>query len=459
MKFEKLFYFPIPKLLIIQDIRLGVLNRFIQFGIFIFVLVNLSYYELYYKTETPKGYITSMWSERKNLYEIQRQYSNLNKSNKGMITKFNYCDNSKYNYIYELPYWDYRNVSCINLPYSEMYEKGEQEFFFLTMFHENHINLYNCKHPDYINLNNTEDKKECLINDRLDGNCLCQNYKNYFTVGIEEMLFSFDYKYLTSFKKGGNVDDKNGGSVKTELYDINQNYNRTYNTNENIGLTIKDWLQIADINLEDINYATRLSKLENGTEKVHSKFRMSGIEILLKIECSNFKTFTNMNYGDTLCKIKPYINEGWASKGSMINYIKYPDLNDKYINAIYYDRYRYGIKFKFLFTGNIGEFHYNNFINTLLSGVVLFGTSATIILLILTNFFHGYMKNINNISLTPFKQKNYNTCKKFCKGICCNKKKNIIENIEENIENKNIIENIENKNIIENIENIRIAIV
>ena len=61
MKFTELFYFPIPKLLIIQDIRIGLLNRFLQFMIFIFIFVNLFHFELYYKTETPNGYITSIW--------------------------------------------------------------------------------------------------------------------------------------------------------------------------------------------------------------------------------------------------------------------------------------------------------------------------------------------------------------------------------------------------------------
>ena len=82
-----------------------------------------------------------MWSERGNLYDLQREYSN-SKNNTELSKKFSYCDNSTYNYIYKLPYWDYRNISCINLPYSEMYEKSVSEFFFLTMFHENRIHLY-----------------------------------------------------------------------------------------------------------------------------------------------------------------------------------------------------------------------------------------------------------------------------------------------------------------------------
>ena len=462
MKFESLFFFPIPKLLIIKDIRIGILNRISQFLIFIFVLVNLFYYELYYNIEVPKGYITSMWSERGNLYDLQREYSN-SKNNTELSKKFSYCDNSTYNYIYKLPYWDYRNISCINLPYSEMYEKSVSEFFFLTMFHENRIHLYDCNHPNYLHLNNlnlgkneitnyinntnftselieekinlnniyTNTELNCQIKDRLDGNCLCQNYKNYFTNGIEEMLFGFDYKYITSFNNGGNRYDSNSEGVITEIYNLDETYNRTIGKNENIMLKLKEWLELANIKLDRENKATKLSEPSYLTDIKHCRFRTSGIEILLKIDCSNLKTFTKGDYGDTLCKIKPYINEGWASKGSMINYIQYPNLNDTYVESIYYDRYRYGIKFKFLFTGRIGNFNYNNFINTLLSGIVLLGTSASVILLIITNFCCSYTEKIKGVSISEFTNQNYKSIK------CCFKKKKSDCNDENNKNSRN----------------------
>ena len=160
MGYKESLYFTVPKLLVIKDIRLGIINQIFKVIIWIYVILNFFYYERHYEVETPSGYITSMWAETGDLYESQREYIHLinntnnqkdNQENNLLLEKYNFCDNREHNYIYSLPYWDYRNVSCINLPYSEMYEKGEQEFFFMTMFTENSINLLDCEHPEYMN--------------------------------------------------------------------------------------------------------------------------------------------------------------------------------------------------------------------------------------------------------------------------------------------------------------------
>ena len=318
MKIKPLFYFTIPKLLIIKDIRLGIVNKLIQFVILLFVFINLFYYELHYEIETPSGYITSMWAETGSLYDKQRYYAHLldntyNFSNSSQFKKedFNYCNNKEHNYIYSLPFWDYRNISCINLPYSEMYEKGEQEFFFMTMFTENSISLQSCNDPEYnrilknyksklnnlIEQNNNNNSLnnqllidynkydlnaiqnviksnnmvnthipnmifnniECKITDRLDGNCICQDYKNFYTVGEEEMYFVFDYKYVTTFQKGGNFADHHSRSVITNVYDYDHNLVKKFNFNQNIKFSVKEWINMAKIDLNDYNLATKIS--------------------------------------------------------------------------------------------------------------------------------------------------------------------------------------------------------
>ena len=88
------------------------------------------------------------------------------------------------------------------------------------------------------------------------------------------------------------------------------------------------------------------------------------------------------------------VNEGWSSKGSRITYIKYPNLNDEFIDSIYVDRYRYGIKFKFLFTGTIGNFDYFNLINTIVSAIVLFGSVSSIIVIVSSNLLCSYTDKI-----------------------------------------------------------------
>lgn len=479
MDINKLFYFSIPKILIVKDLRLGILNRFLQLAVFSYMFVNIFHYENYYENEKPNGYITSFWAETNKMYEAQRNYSHYIDSNTSLsITEYSHCQNKSYNYIYSLPYWDLSNISCINVPYSEAYQKTEEELFFMTYFTENHIHIYDCNdpryhslfqqyqntslddfsgdssyndnnlhdmlHDDYLNMNFTTIDMNCQIKDTLDGNCLCQNYKNYFIVGIESMNMVFDYKYFTSFEKGGNFEDHTSQSVITELYDVNNNIYKTYQYNQNIALTIQEYLNLVNIDLSNYNTGTSKSVIYPNIVNVsnYPHYRITGIDIIMKIDCSNQKIETELDYGTTVCRIFPMVNEGWSSKGSKITYIKYPNLNDKFIDSIYVDRYRYGIKFKFLFTGTIGNFDYFNLINTIVSAIVLFGSVSSIIVIVSSNLLCSYTDKIINESRTESKTISFQDLK-----LCCQNNKN------ENDKNEND-KNEKNKYIVEPISNI-----
>ena len=75
MDVSKLFYFSIPKILVVKDFRLGILNRLLQVAVFSYMFVNIFYYENYYENEKPNGYITSFWAETNQMYQAQRNYS------------------------------------------------------------------------------------------------------------------------------------------------------------------------------------------------------------------------------------------------------------------------------------------------------------------------------------------------------------------------------------------------
>jgi hypothetical protein len=388
-KLEEWCNLAIPKLLIIRDIRIGLANRIFQMSVIFYLIFNIAYNEAYYELETPNGYVTSMWSETGDLYKTQREFKN-NVS----PDKFDYCDNTDHNYIFDMPYWYYRNVSCVNLPYSSLYEKGENEFFFMTMFTENNISLRNCDHNNQsINTNQT-----CLITDRLDGNCICQNYKNYYTVGEEDMNFVFDYKYLTTFQTGSNFHDHNSRAVYTRVFNVNGTLVKVFEKNTNIKFSVGEWLDILNVDLDDFNEATKISEQANDTSMSRPRYRITGLQIIINIECTNLVKTSKIGYGDTVCEIHPYINDGWASKGSHITYEQYPNLNDNIITSKYYDRYRYGLKFKFHITGKMGVFHYDKLISAIINAIVMMGTCATLIILIISNFCCDYTAKLMNES-------------------------------------------------------------
>lgn len=390
---NSIYTFTTDRQIAFYDKKVGILYKLVQAGLFTFILFDLFDKQLYYKTEIPSGY-TTMWAEANDLYEIQTNAT---------INKPDYCDNPDHNYIYSLPYWDYRNNSCINLHYSEMYQKGENEIFFQTYFTENKIILQNCQYFNYTN-------DECQIMDRLDGTCFCQNYKNFYSVGVDGMQLVFNHLYTTTFESGSNVDsNSNVKPIKTIINDVDGNKKMEFSKGENIVISIKDWLKLGKIDMNDMNVGVK--QTENGAlinEKYqYPRYRLSGLEFILKVNYYNIKSYTN--FDKTLCIIDTVVNKGWASKGSKINYITYPDLlegnNDE--KNIYVDRYRYGIKFKFIVSGLMGKFDWYMLVNHLVSVIVLTGVARTcisyIVMYILgkkSELFKKYrVKQINSNSL------------------------------------------------------------
>ena len=72
MDYNKIFYFAVPKILVVKDVRLGLINRLLQLLVFIYMFVNIFYYESYFKNEKPNGYITS-FGETSNMYEGSKE--------------------------------------------------------------------------------------------------------------------------------------------------------------------------------------------------------------------------------------------------------------------------------------------------------------------------------------------------------------------------------------------------
>ena len=366
-----LYTFTTDRQIAFHDKKLGIFYKLIQCAIFSFILYDLITKQLYFKTEVPSGY-TTMWAEANELYNIQRNATQ---------KKPDYCDNKDYDYIYSLPNWDYRNSSCINLHYSEMYEKGENEFFFQTYFTENKIILQDCDHFNYTN-------NECQIIDRLDGQCFCQNYKNFYSVGVEGMQLAFNHLYSTSFESGSNlITSSEVRPIKTIINNHNETQSLTFEKGENIVISIKDWLELSGIDLEEYNKDVKVSVIdENIKNNTYPIYRITGLEIILKVNYYNIEDLSN--FEEAVCIIDVVTNKGWSSKGSNINYINYPNLLDGKENEknIYVDRYRFGIKFKIIVSGLMGKFDFYMLINHLVSVIVLTGTARSVVSFIIMYF-------------------------------------------------------------------------
>lgn len=366
---ESLLYFTTPKLITIKNKRVGLLNTFIQMCILGYITWDLVYHELYKQVEIPSGY-TAFWTENGNLTKIQEETD---------INNNLFCSNDTYNYAYDEVEWIYTNISCAKLPYAEMYEKGENEFFFLTHFTEYDIKMKNC--PNSTN------------------KCSHKTNSEFFTIGAEGMILAFDHFYTTTFEQGSNLGDAGLKLVNTYVKDVDDITRYSFEKGETIKLNVSQWLHLADVDLDSLNHGTPISKNNIYIENPGLAYnRLSGVEILIKVDYHNIKYFSG--YDSPTCEINIQPNSGWSSKGSLLNYIDYPnvsDINDEYN---YIDRYRYGIKFKFIVSGLMGEFNMNSLITHLVSGIVLVNLSTVIVSVIITYLTGEYGKNYSKIIYT-----------------------------------------------------------
>ena len=363
MNIKSLFFFTTPKLVTLTDIRIGGLNKFIQTCILSAIVYDLCFNELYLKTEIPSGY-TTFWTENGNL-------TNLQNSN---ISNYSYCNNPDYDYAYDADTWVYREIDCIKLPYSEMYIKGEGEFFFLTHFTEYNTTVTTC-----------ENEMKCIERDN----------KDYFTVGSEGMILAFDHFYATSFEEGSNLITKEKG-IETYIKNKDGKTLQKFAAGETIKLNLSTWLEFSNINLDEYNEGTPFSYPHPLIKNPSLPYnRLSGVEIIIKVNYYNMKSLSG--YETATCEIQLSPNAGWASKGSTVTYIDYPNVSDSNDTYNYIDRYKYGIKFKFIVSGIMGKFDVNNVISHLVSGLVLINTSSLIVCTFVLYFLGNYGKKFRNM--------------------------------------------------------------
>ena len=219
---------------------------------------------------------------------------------------FIFCDNSSYNYAYDTDYWLYNNISCVNLPYSEMYQKGENEFFFTTHFTENVINC----------------TKHLEVND-----CKRTHYKDYFTIGTEGMLLGFDHFYTTSFEEGGNLPSIIKEGIDTYVKDETGNELAFFNRGNTIMMNVSKWLELTNVSLDSYNDGTQPSLSHYSVPHNNpALFRLSGLEVIIKVNFHNMKSISG--YTTTTSEINLQANSGWSSKGSKVTYIVYPNISE-----------------------------------------------------------------------------------------------------------------------------------
>ena len=224
------------------------------------------------------------------------------------------------------------------------------------------------------------------IKQYVNNNSVCEKSENFFNTGIEGMVLAFDHFFTTSFNNGGNIG--NNVRVKTRIRNAEDNNDAyTFYPGETISMNISEWLSLAGVDLEDFNYGSQVSVTDPLVSNPYPRNRITGIDLILKINYYNMKSYTGTD--DEECVVNVLYNTGWASKGSHLYYMNYPRHKKSYH---FVDRYKYGIKFKFIVSGMMGQFDFYNVVSHFVSGIVLIGMATKIIALLCSLIFIDFGK-------------------------------------------------------------------
>ena len=121
--------FQVPKMITIQDWRLGLMHKTLMIAILAYTTIDLVANQRYYHQEPPGTAIVSFYAEK-------GTSENLAVSN--MANADSFCSQREANQ-QNYEFWDgnafpYYDFECSPLSYNEMWLKGEDELFFMTMY-------------------------------------------------------------------------------------------------------------------------------------------------------------------------------------------------------------------------------------------------------------------------------------------------------------------------------------
>lgn len=335
----------------IADAKLGVLNWILRACAVAYMLLRLVHFQEYRWNEQAAA-IPTFWFDRK--YAVNGSH---------------YCNNVTYdyNYVAQQSYWNDRNMSCEAMCDGQVMHVDPAAGFAATFVKRQ---LTTC--PAVLS----------------QGSCTYGAVENLFALGVDDLVFSVHHRTTTSMAfgniQGSSVIRSPVGNLKPIRTCIRRSSMNTacntgqqlddaswptccfriFDPGENINLTIKEWLNVAGVSLDE-----RASGVEVDAVTGLKPFRRStGVRVSL-----------HMSYfGDALdtmliCEIVAEVREGWSSFGvhNIFSQYRHSSSDGGSSDSKVYGNFKRGVRFEFQSRGRITKFNYGVLIETIVSGLVL----------------------------------------------------------------------------------------
>lgn len=215
--------------------------------------------------------------------------------------------------------------------------------------------------------------------------CMCTSKSTVYPTGIDELLLSFSHSYSTTTAVGmleGSSAVTGEGSLDTILVDVGGSQIQVFPSGETISMSVKNWLAVAKVDLDQDNYAVKSFDIDDGSVP---KMRTTGVTVYINLD------YTNRRQGasnpDFVTSVERYVyatmsvradKTQWASLGAQTDYLQYPtgSIGRQSYHKIV--RYTQVVSFRFRGMGQVYALDWLYLLNALLSGVVLLGVAKTI---------------------------------------------------------------------------------
>ena len=382
LNWNTILLYRMPKTVTIQVWQVGLVHKICQIGVLIYLIHSVYTASTWALTEEPGG-TSNWWPEVGGWSAVANSdYSTLP-----------YCSNpSGYSFTYSADY-EYINPECDAVHPFELVVKGDNHIHVTTGYIEFAVRGYPCP------LEAASGEILCegdLV--QSNGQCVCTTSKMIYPVGVDEVHVAFSHRYTTSDAFGwwgsslspADTDIGTDSTVKRP-HGRGDTSDAFFESGRAINFTLGQWLDAANVSLDDINY-----KLAGSVAGEHPRVRTSGVTVTVTATYDNTGPGGKPEYHRR--KVSSSVDveaelASWAGAGPITHFETYP--TEAWGNQTFekFYRYRQGVRFQFRGAGVVYRMEWLYLVNTLVASLVLLSTANTI-----ATFFALYcMKSVSQM--------------------------------------------------------------
>lgn len=381
VNWNTILLYRMPKTVTVQVWQVGLVHKICQVGVLIYLIYSVYTASTWALSEEPGG-TSNWWPEVGGWWTVAgSDYSTLP-----------YCSNpSAYSFTYSADY-EYTNPECDAIHPFELVVKGDNHLHVTTGFIEYTVRGYPC--PLEAASGETLCEGDLL---QSNGQCVCTTSKMFYPVGVDEVHVAFSHRYTTTDAFGwwgsslsppdtdigtdSTVKRPNGRSATSDVF---------FESGRAINFTVGQWLDAANVSLDDINYA-----LTGSVAGEHPRVRTSGVTVTVTVTYDNTGPGGKPEYHKRKvdAEVDVEAEMSWAGAGPVTHFETYP--KEAWGNQTFekFYRYRQGVHFQFRGAGLVYRMEWLYLVNTLVASLVLLSAADTI-----ATFFALYcMKSVSQM--------------------------------------------------------------